>query len=186
MIYNLKRMTQNLKNSQQNTSLQQHKIGIPFTYYKSSVQKVTNIFKNTNLHITFHTTNMLFDLVCPQTEHPNNYTKSGIYKLTCNTCNKVYAQQSGRQINTRFNEHIPYIRYNSKSARTQHNLNNKHEYRNIQVTSQLVKACTKGKDMTCWENYFIQLYQQHGLFVSEQTVNESNPLFHLIINKYTK
>jgi hypothetical protein len=86
---------------------------------------------------------------------------------------KLYMTMSRRQIRTRFNEHIHYIRYNNpKSAYAQHILNNSHQYGNIKDTLQLVKVCTKGWHMTCCENYFIQFYQHHGLLISEQTVND--------------
>ena len=41
---------------------------------------------------------------------------SGIYKLKCNTCNKVYVGQSGRAIGTRFKEHIRYVRSNNSTS----------------------------------------------------------------------
>jgi len=54
---------------------------------------------------------------------------SGIYKLKCNTCNKVYVGQSGRTMGIRFKEHIRYIRSNnSTSAYATHILENRHEY----------------------------------------------------------
>jgi hypothetical protein len=28
--------------------------------------------------------------------------------------------------------------------------------------------------MICWENYFVHIYQQHGLLMDEQMVNEPN------------
>jgi hypothetical protein len=51
---------------------------------------------------------------------------SGIYKLKCNTCNKVYVGQSGRAIIVRFEEHIRSN--NSTSAYATHILENRHEY----------------------------------------------------------
>jgi hypothetical protein len=48
--------------------------------------------QNTNLCITFRATNKSFDLLCPPTVITDKYTKSGIYKLTCNTCKRVYIE----------------------------------------------------------------------------------------------
>lgn len=55
----------------------------------------------------------------------------------------------------------------------------------MQDTLQLLKTHTKGKHMTCWESYFTQLYEQHGLLVNEQMVSDPNPLFNLILDTHT-
>jgi len=41
---------------------------------------------------------------------------SGIYRLQCNTCSKVYIGQSGRAIITRFKEHLRYIKNNDPQS----------------------------------------------------------------------
>lgn len=98
----------------------------------------------------------------------------------------MYVGQRGRQLKVRFNENLRYIKYNNpNSAYAQHILNNGHNFGIMQDTLQLLKTWTNGKLMTCWENYFIQLCQQHGLLMDEQTVNEPNPLLNLVIDRHT-
>ena len=71
---------------------------------------------------------------------------------TCNTCNKVYVGQSGLSITVRHKEHVRYIRTNNpQSAYTLHILQNRHEYGPIVDTLQLLKTCSKGTHMNCWE-----------------------------------
>ena len=36
---------------------------VPFTYHSSLIRKVTNLFKNTNLKITYQTTNTIYNLL---------------------------------------------------------------------------------------------------------------------------
>jgi hypothetical protein len=75
---------------------------------------------------------------------------SGIYKLQCNTCNKVYVGQSGRAISVRFKEHIRYVRSNnSSSAYATRILENRHEYGTKEHTLQLLKICQIGSHMDC-------------------------------------
>jgi hypothetical protein len=148
MIHCLNRsVTQHLQNPQQNLAHpQSHKLWVTFTSSNPLIRKVTNIFRNTNPHTSFRTTNKFLNLLHPQTEYLNKYTRSGIHKITCNTCNKVYVGQSDRQIKTRFNKHLRYIKYNNpNSAYTQHILNNRHNFGTMQDTLQLLKTCTKGK-----------------------------------------
>ena len=39
--------------------------------------------------------------------------------------------------------------------------------------------------MNCWESMFIQTYYQEGTLITEQQVNEHNPLFELVNYKPT-
>jgi len=63
-----------------------------------------------------------------------------------------------------------------------HILNNRHEYGPEINTSQLLKPCTKGAKMNCWENIHIQIYHSHGLLIKEQHITDINPHYN-IINK---
>ena len=93
----------------------------------------------------------------------------------------MYIGQSGRDINIRYKEHIRYIRTNNPiSAYATHILNNNHEYGTANNTVQILKKCDKGIRMNCWESMFIQTYHHEGTLITEQQVNEHNPLFELV------
>jgi len=90
----------------------------------------------------------------------------------------AYIGQSGSSINTRYKEHIRYIRYNNpQSAYAMHILQNKHEYGPAKDTLQLLKVCPKGTRMSCWENFYMQTFHNHGILITEQQINELNPLY---------
>jgi len=57
-----------------------------------------------------------------------------------------------------------------------HILNNRHKYRPETETLQLMKHCTKGSKMSCWENMYIKIHYIRGVLISEQQVSELNPL----------
>jgi hypothetical protein len=59
-----------------------------------------------------------------------------------------------------------------------------HEFGTIHETLLPIRTCNKGKLMTCWESYFMQCCRQQGLLIDEQTVNEPNPLYNLLIDKH--
>jgi hypothetical protein len=90
----------------------------------------------------------------------------------------VYVGQSGREIKTRYGEHISYIRNNKPlSAFAQHVLDHNHEYGRSTDTLQLLKHCPKGKIMNCWEAFFIQKLKQETNLIAEQITQATNPLY---------
>jgi len=147
-----------------------------FTFFSPLIRQETKIFKDTNLNIaSFKTTNTIQQQL--SRENTKNINPSGIYKLLCNTCNMAYIGQSSRSINTRYKEHIKYIRYNNpQSAHATHTLQKKHEYGPARDTLKLLKAYPKGTRLSCWENLYMQTFHKHGILITEQKINEFNPL----------
>jgi hypothetical protein len=88
---------------------------VTFTYPGNYIQKITKLFKNTNLRIAFRTTNTT-DRLLGDMYMVSKYDKSGIYKITHQSCQKVYIGQTGRNWKTRFNEHIRNIRFNEDES----------------------------------------------------------------------
>ena len=37
----------------------------------------------------------------------NSIDRTGVYKVSCNSCDKIYIGQTGRSFRKRFNDHIP-------------------------------------------------------------------------------
>ena len=141
---------------------------------------ITNMFRNYQIRIAYKTTNTTFEMLT----HSKQCTtvNSGIYKLTCNTCQDVYIGQTGISTDTRYKEHIRYIRTNNpQSTFAMHILNNRHEYGTQERIMELIKTCTKGKLMNCWESMYIQEYHRKGHLITEQQTPEHNLLFDQII-----
>ena len=113
-------------------------------------------------------------------ERQTNKNPSGIYRLSCKTCNNVYVGQSDRSINIRHKEHISYISTNIPlSAYSLHILQNRHEYGTIADTLQLLKTCRKDTRLNCWEALYMQVFHQHKVLITEQQVCDTNPLYEL-------
>ena len=100
----------------------------------------------------------------------------------CNTCSKNYVGQSGRPITIRHRGHIRYIETNNPASEyATHILNNRHEYGTANDTLKLIHPCRKSKKLNHWENMYIQIYRQQNLLITEQQVNEPNPLYELAL-----
>ena len=68
-----------------------------FTYYSPKVRKITKLFKHTDIKIAFKNNNTISQILrLKTTNNTQIYIKSGIYKLTCQTCQQVYVGQTNR------------------------------------------------------------------------------------------
>ena len=68
----------------------------------------------------------------------------------------------------------------SSSAYALHILNNRHEYGTKEHIMELIKVCSKGRLMNCWESMYIQEYHRKGHLITEQQLPEHNLIFDLI------
>ena len=106
-----------------------------------------------------------------------DYNKSGIYKLTCNTCKMSYIGQTSRNLNQKYREHIHYIRNNDpQSAYAQHILQNLHEYGCITDTMSLLKPTYKTSMLIPYEQLFIQTFHHSGNLIVGTRHRWTNPL----------
>jgi hypothetical protein len=79
-----------------------------------------------------------------------------MYKMTCDSCQKVYIGQTGRNLTTRYKEHIRNIRFNNEeSAFAQHILGNGHQYGPMEQIMEMIKYAEKGNSMNIKEIYYI-------------------------------
>jgi hypothetical protein len=78
--------------------------------------------------MAFKTTSITGKLLNEKQE-TNSCEQCGIYKITCQSCHKVYIGHTGRNLTMRYKEHIRNIRFHKdESAFTQHILNKRHQY----------------------------------------------------------
>jgi hypothetical protein len=76
---------------------------ITFTYTGNYILKITKLLKDTNLKIALKTTSTLGKLLNEKQEM-NSCKQCGIYKITCQSCHKVYIGQTGRNLTMRYKE----------------------------------------------------------------------------------
>jgi len=145
------------------------------------ISKITNLFKQTDIKIAFKNTNTLQQLIKPKFQDTTQeHDKSGIYKMTCKTCNKAYTGQSSRNMTIRYREHIRYIKNNDpQSAYALRILQNRHEYGLLKDTMTLLKPIHKSSMLISYEQLLIQTFLQNGTLIPEQNCSEQNPLFRL-------
>ena len=129
----------------------------------------------------FKSTNTLQQFTKPKIANSTQeQDKSGIYKLTCNTCKMSYIRQTSRGLQQRYKEHIRYIYSNRQSAYVLHILNNKHEYDPVSDTMTLLKHINKTTLLIPFEQLYIQSYNHQKQLIPEQHIGEHNPIYQLI------
>ena len=146
--------TKTMNNVKKKLQIKQHKLlnrshdtfitrkkWVIFTYHSPLIRRVTNLFKHTELNIAYKATNTIKQQIAGK---QINNDPSGVYKLKCNTCNRVYVGRSGRAITKRYKEHITYIKSNNPiSAYATHILQNIHEFGPEKETMHLIKKMPK-------------------------------------------
>jgi len=143
------------------------------------------MFKNTNIGIAFRTTSTLHQCIRPKKQTPiTDHERSGIYKITCNTCRKAYVEQTSCNLKSRYQEHTRYIKNDPRSAYALHILNNRHEYGNINDTMTLLKPINQPHLLLPFEQIYIQTLYHNNELIPEQHPNEHNPLFELLQHKH--
>ena len=182
MIEHLNRRIQNKTNKTKcNSQTKQKQKWAIFEYHNPVIQRITNIFKNTDLHISFQVKNTTQYILRETKPKTTIYENSGIYSLSCNTCNLQYIGQTGRNLKARYSEHCRYIKTNDpKSAYALYVLNNRHEYGPIETTMSLIRSCRKGSHMNTLENFYIQYYYQKDILIPEQQPGEHCILFNIV------
>ena len=86
---------------------------ITFTYYNPMIRKIANIFKSTNIQITFHTNNTLHDILKTRSSNTSTYMRIGIYQLQCHTCYVLYIGQTDQRLEQSYKEQARYINSNN-------------------------------------------------------------------------
>ena len=97
--------------------------------YSNSLAPFTKIFNNSSNHdikIVFTYSNTIKNNLTRNNSNHSNIN-SGVYVIPCKDCNQIYVGESGRDLQTRLNEHKNACRQgNEYSAIANHSLQNDH------------------------------------------------------------
>ena len=119
------------------------------------------------------------------TDQTLEHVKSGVYKLSCKTCQCSCIGQTSCNPKSRFREHTRYIKNNDPSPTyTLHILNCRHEYGNISDTRALLKRIDSPSLLLPYEQMYIQLFHHNSHLIQEQHPNEHNPMYQLLYDNY--
>lgn len=128
-----------------------------FTYYSPVIQKITSLFKRTNVNITVCSSGTIYNLIKPKIHSTiDKHTNSGVYELKCTTFKLFYVGQTSQSFKQWYCEHMRYIKQNDpQSVYVLHILNNTHEYEPTSNIMSLFKQVNKGSLMNSFEHLYI-------------------------------
>lgn len=192
LIHNINRKIINKKIKYNLTTLtnieEQNNIKYISLHYNAGISNtVRKIFNQYGYTIAHKTNNTISKYLRNKKTHT---TDSGVYKLTCNECQKFYIGQTGRTFEQRFNEHIREVNHNNpknniKSNYAQHLNNEKHTYTNIDTNLKILHKMQKGKLMDRREEYAIYKEKKNNLLLNDKINTKTNKIYeHITKLKY--
>ena len=143
-----------------------------FSYYGKETRAIIKAFKSTKIKVTYSTKNTLKKLLMGNHHptHESKYEESGIYQISCPTCNKKYTGQTGRSFKTRFREQLRDFKNGyGKSRFAQHLLDNRHAIGPMNDIMDTLYFTNKGRLMDGVESFFIFRKNQAGQSIKRQT-----------------
>ena len=154
-----------------------------FTYTGKITRTVTKYFQQAGIKVAYTTKNKLENILRSNTtDTSNKYTKSGIYQLTCPTCDKKYTGQTGRSFQIRFREHKPHYKYMCrKSKHAQHLLDEGHTFGPMEEVMHVIQYARKGRMMNEMENFHIYDTTIRGVQINDKMTVQETPIFDIIL-----
>ena len=149
-----------------------------FTYIGKETTYITNIFKRTELKITFRTTNTLASLLTHKDRALDKYSLSGVYKLTCPDCHKTYVGQTGQQFSTCYKEHKTSWRNHSTTSNfALHLIDETHSFGPMHQIMDIVHYHKKGAHLNTLERLHIHTESVRNNHLSDPQTIHPNAIF---------
>ncbi|PNF39362.1 hypothetical protein B7P43_G18159, partial [Cryptotermes secundus] len=153
-----------------------------FTYFGPSIRRITKLFHNTNIKITFKTNNTIKNFLRIKHETTDKYNLCGVYQMTCKDCDLKYVGQTGCNFRTRYKEHIREIKMNGqKSKFAQHILDTTHNYHTIDKAMKILHIEKKGKMLNTLESFHIYELTKQNLQMNEALTDSYNQIYDILI-----
>jgi len=146
---------------------------------------ITNLFKKTKQRIAFRTTNTIGKLLSHSNPTPDKFSQSGVYKLTCPDCNKVYVGQTGRRFATRFKEHEKAFRNNSHTSSFAKRLHEEaHSFGPMRSIMQILHYRNKGAHLNTLERFQIHTEVAANNYLNENQTVYPNTIFDTLVKTH--
>jgi len=147
--------------------------------------RITKLFRNTEVKVAYTTNNNLGRLLRYNTTGTKNkYEKSGIYQLSCPTCNRKYIGQTGRSFHVRFREHQHDYKYICRKSRFAHLLDEGHTFGPMENIIHTVHYAKKGRMMDALEKFHIYEVTQRGIQINDKSTIQRNPIFDTLVRHH--
>lgn len=100
---------------------------ISFRYYPKVTKSLKHVYKRFDIELVHRNEGSLRSLLGTTKDTPLDLHKSGIYRIQCGCCGRLYFGMTVRKLFVRFNEHIKSAKWKQKTAVGQHIFSAKHK-----------------------------------------------------------
>jgi hypothetical protein len=123
----------------------------------------------------------------PKRQNSDVYAQSGVYKLTCPDCDKVYVGQTGRKFSDRYKEHRYAYRSNNQSYSFARHLNDTaHSFGPINDIMQVIQCHSKGPHLNTIERFHIHTESSTNNHLNEDHTIFPNAIFDVLLRNNHK
>ena len=147
------------------------------TYFGKPSNNIAKYLRKRNLNISFKTNNSLGKYIKNNKSKTSKDCKSGVYRLNCGSCDKVYVGQTGRAFKTRIHEHRKcFLNKNYTSNYASHLLRNDHVFNN---NYKILHYHNKSRKLNLLESLEINKLKNSDLLLNDQLDLNNSPLLNL-------
>jgi len=124
-------------------------------------------------HIPYHTN--VIQPISHKDWALDQYSLSGVYKLTCPDCHKTYVGQTGRQFSARYKEHKTSWRKTSNFAH--HLTEETHSFGPMNQIMEIVQYHKKGEHINTIEKFHIHIESAKNSHLNDPQTIHPNAIF---------
>lgn len=147
------------------------------TYIGKTSDKLGSFLSDLKVNISFKTDNNLGKYIKNYKSKTSNLNKSGVYKLNCADCDKMYIGRTYRKFQTRINEHRKcYENKKRESNYSNHCLEENHAFNSH---FEILHTCERGLRLNFLETMEINKQRYTGRLLNSQLDINSSPLLNL-------
>lgn len=147
------------------------------TFIGDPSEKISSFLKKQGLNIAYKTNNTLGSIIKNNKDKNKKEEMSGVYKLTCGTCPKMYVGQTGRNFKKRIDEHKKcFLKNKNNSTFANHLLEEQHSFND---NFEILHTSMKGAKLTLLESLEINRYKKSNNLLNDQTDINNSPLVNL-------
>jgi hypothetical protein len=155
------------------------------TYIGTSTRKIIECFNKSGLEVTIKKGRTVFDIIKNNnTENVPILEKSGIYKLRCDECSKIYLGETGRKFKCRLTDHKrgEGVR-TTNSLYARHFIETNHKFVNPLENYEIIKVINNNNERKINEELEILKEREKNInnLMNIQIKFENEDIFHYII-----
>ncbi|KAI5632973.1 GIY-YIG catalytic domain-containing protein [Phthorimaea operculella] len=149
-------------------------VKIPFLGHIS--QKFKRLLDNDVRKTAFYNTKNLNSIINNSKDKIPIEHQSGIYSLTCGTCNSIYVGQTGRKFKTRIKEHTSSWKKNTNTSTFAEHLNEHDHTFEVSKNVKYLHITNKGRKMDMLEAIEINRHKTKFDILNDQTCLSTSPI----------